>query len=57
LPYFWLVDLLLRSRYDYEEVSSEAANKMIDHVRSVIAASPKVRADSSPWLPNHECWG
>ena len=32
------------SRYDYEEVSSEAANKVVDHVRSVIASSPKVGA-------------
>lgn len=29
------------SRYDYEEVSSDDANKMIEHIRSVIAQSPK----------------
>eukprot|EP00798_Chlamydomonas_sp_ICE-L_P004420 gene4420-14551_t len=29
------------SRYDFEEVSSEDAGKVMDHVRSVIAASPK----------------
>ncbi len=44
----------VRSRYDYEEVSSADANKMIDHVRSVIAASPKVRACARP---PHDCEG
>ncbi len=32
---------LLHSRYDYEEVDSDAAAKVMDAVRKVIADSPK----------------
>ncbi|GFH11136.1 uncharacterized protein HaLaN_06582, partial [Haematococcus lacustris] len=35
------------SRYDYEEVSSEDAAKVMDTVRAVVAASPKIALELS----------
>jgi phosphoglucomutase len=41
---YWTVPIsrryVLCSRYDYEGVDSDAANKMVEHVRKVMAESP-----------------